>query len=288
MVATASAREAATRVVDSVAPEDYLGMVSIPAGIEISPTRNHADIRKAIPRISGQRMDPVSPRFNISASEASLIRSRDPGAREIVTRECARDKGNVMCAKEVESEGGRIADMLEQQALLSITGLRGLLDGMKTLPGRKTLLFVSAGIPMSSKPGGRPNLNIETDDVARRAASANVSLYVLYMNVHFLQAFSAASGRQNLAIFNDISMFGQGLERFADGAGGKFFQVQVQADPFVARAMRESSVTYVLGVQATPAERDGREHFIRVTTKQRDAEVRHRRMVLIPKESSKF
>jgi len=233
-------------------------------------------------------MDPVSPRFNISASEASLIKSRDQSARTIVSRECARDKGNVMCPKEVEAEGGRIADMLEHQAMTSIIGLRGLLDGMKALPGRKTLLFVSAGIPMSSKPGGRPNMSIETDDVGRRAAAANVSLYVLYMNVHFLQAFSAASGRQNTAIFNDITMFGQGLERFAESAGGTFFQVQVQSDPFVARAMRESSAAYVLTVQALPAERDGKEHFIRVTTKQRDADIRFRRIVVIPKESSKF
>ena len=286
---TASAREAATRVVDGVAAGDYLGLVTIPGEIEIGPTRNHEEIRNAIRRISGQRMDPVSPRFNISASEASALKSRDQSARAIVTRECARDPRNVMCPKEVEAEGWRLADMLEQQAMMSIIGLRGLLDGMKALPGRKTLLFVSAGLPMSSRPGGRPNMQIETDDVGRRAAEANVSLYVLYMNVHFLQAFSASAGRPNLSIFNDITMFGQGLERFAYGAGGAFFQVQVQADPFVARAMRESAAAYVLTVQATPAERDGREHFIQVKApKVRDAEIRHRRIVTIPRESSKF
>lgn len=286
---TASAREAATRVVDSVGAGDYLGLVTIPGEIEIGPTRNHEEIRNAIRRISGQRMDPVSPRFNISASEASLLKSRDQSARAIISRECARDKGNVMCPKEVEAEGWRLADMLEQQAMLSVIGLRDLLDGMKELPGRKTLLFVSAGLPMSSRPGGRPNMQIETDDVGRRSAAANVSLYVLYMNVHFLQAFSASAGRLNLSIFSDITMFGQGLERFAYSAGGAFFQVQVQSDPFVARALRESAAAYVLTVQATPTERDGREHFIQVKApKVRDAEIRHRRIVVIPKESSKF
>ena len=288
MSAQASAREAATRVVNSVTPSDYLGMVAFPGAIEIAPTRNHMEIRNAISRITGQRMEIVSSRFNISASEASALKSKDPEAREITRRECERDKGNVMCPMEVASEGGRIALALEHQAMQSITGLRGLLDGLKAVPGRKLLLVVSAGIPTSNKPSGRPNVTIETDEIGRRAAVANVSLYVLYMNVHFLRAFSAEYGRANTSIFNDVTLFGQGLERFSNSAGGTFFQVQVQADPFVARAMRESSASYVITVQALPAERDGKEHFIRVETKARGADLRYRRIVIIPKESSKF
>jgi VWFA-related protein len=286
--AQTSAREAATRVVNSVSPDDYLGLVAIPGGIEIGPTRNHMEIRNAIPRIAGQRMDAISPQFNISASEASALKSRDSSARDIIKRECARDPRNVQCPKEVEAEGSHIADLLEAQAMLSITGLRGVLDGMERLPGRKTLLLVSAGIPMSTRPGGRPNVKIETEDVGRRAARGNVSLFVLYMNVHFLRTFSAQFGRRNSAIFDDITMFGQGLEQVADSGGGTFFQVQVQSDPFVARAMRESSASYVLAVQAAPEEQDGKEHFIRVTTKARDSELRFRRIVVIPRESSKF
>jgi VWFA-related protein len=286
--ARASAREAATRVVNSVTPADYLGMVAFPGSIEIAPTRNHIEVRNAISRITGERMETISPRFNLSASEASLLKSKDFAARAIVQRECAKDKGNVMCAKEVESEGGGIADALEQQAMQSITGLRGLLDGLKAFPGRKTLLVVSAGIPMSTNPSGRPNVGIETDEIGRRAAAANVSLYVFYMNVHFLRFFSAEYGKQNTSFFNDVTMFGQGLERFSNSAGGTFFQVQVQSDPFVARAMRESSATYVLTVEALPAERDGKEHFIRVETKQRGADIRYRKIAMIPKESSKF
>jgi VWFA-related protein len=290
VTAQASAREAATRVVDSVSPGDYLGMVAFPGAIEIAPTRNHGEIRKAIGGITGQRIEIASSRFNISASEASLLKSRDQSGNDVVRRECARETGNVMCPAEVRAEGARIADLLESQALQSIVGLRGVLDGMKEVPGRKTLLVVSAGIPTSSRPSGRPNVNIETDDIGRRAAAANVSLYVLYMNIHFLRAFSAESGRLNLAVFQDIALFSQGLERFSDTAGGRFFQVEVNADPFVARAMRETAATYVLTVQATPAERDGKEHIIEVKAlKVRDADIRYRRFVVVPKvQSSKF
>jgi hypothetical protein len=284
VTAQASAREAATRIVDSVSPSDYLGMVAFPGSIEIAPTRNHGEIRQAIRGITGERMHIASPRFNISASEASLLKSRDPDGNAVITRECAREKGNVMCSTEVRAEGARIADLLESQALQSIVGLRALLDGLKEVPGRKTLLVVSAGIPTSSKPSGRPNVTIETDDIGRRAAAANVSLYVLYMNIHFLQAFSAEFGMINTAVFRDVAMFSQGLERFSYFGGGSFFQVEVQSDPFVARAMRESSAAYVLTVQATPAERDGKEHIIQVKLLNvRAADIRHRRMAIIPK-----
>ena len=47
--------------------------------------------------------------------------------------------------------------------------------------------------------------------------------------------------------------------------------------------LRETSATYLLAVQAEPAEHDGKEHFIRVTTKQRGATVRFRQIVMIPR-----
>ena len=100
--------------------------------------------------------------------------------------------------------------------------------------------------------------------------------------MHFLRAFSPEYGRRNNALFEDITLFGYGLEKFADAAGGSFFQIEVDSDPFVARALRETSAAYVLAVQVQPEDRDGKDHFIRVAVKQRGATVRYRRMVNIP------
>lgn len=154
---------------------------------------------------------------------------------------------------------------------------------MAGIPGRKTLIVISAGLPMNNRPGGRPNLDAETTNIARRAAAANLNLYVFYLNVHFLRYFSPAYGKRNYSIFEDINTFATGLEKFADTAGGAFFQVEVDSDPFVERALRETTATYLLAVQVEPAEHDGKEHFIRVTTKQRGATVRYRRIVMIPR-----
>ena len=277
----ASAREAATRVVNRVAAEDYLGMVAFPGPVAIAPTRDRAAVRDALSRISGLRVDLISSRFNISASEAAQLKSKDGLAtREITGRECTFDPFNSTCAQEVIHDGGRIADARERRAVQSLSGLHGVIDAVGSFPGRKTLILISAGLPMY--PRGTPNPDSETTYIARRAAAANINLYVFYVNVHFLRAFSPEYGRRNNALFEDITLFGYGLEKFADSAGGSFFQIEVDSDPFVARALRETSASYILAVQVQPEDRDGKDPFIRVTVKHRGATVRYRRVVNIP------
>jgi VWFA-related protein len=284
MPAQQSAREAVTRVVDRVAPEDYLGMMTFPGSLTMAPTRDHGVIRSAITRIVGARVDaPALSRFTVSATEASQLRSRrDIAARDIIARECKNEPLNPVCPQEVMETADGIVIALEQQAMQTVAGLHRTLDAVSSMPGRKTLMVISAGLPMSTQPGTRPDFTAETARMASRAAAANVNLYVLYMNVHFLQFFSAANRTINHTIYADINLFGQGLERFADGAGGAFFQIEVDSDPFVGRALRETSASYVLSVRTDPKDQDGREHFIRVEVKARGATIRHRRVLVIP------
>ena len=279
-----SAREAARRVVDRVAPEDHLGMVALPGGIEIAPTRDRRPIREAVSRIAGARVDAVKSRFNLSAAEATQLHARaSVVTQELICRECPgcglRDQN---CPLSLREDARAISLALEQQGMLTIANLHRFLDAMVSLPGRKTLIVVSAGLPMANHPGGRPNLDAETDRVARRAAAANINLYVFYMNVHFLRYFSPEYGKRNYSLYEDISIFGYGLEKFADSGGGAFFQIEVDSDPFVDRALRETSAFYLLAVRVEPQDRDGKEHFIRVSVKQRGATVRYRRIVSIP------
>ena len=285
VAAQQSAREAVTRVVDRVAPEDYLGMITSPGDIAVAPTRDRRAVRDAIGRIVGARVDAgTSSRFNVSASEAGQLRSRTSVAtKEIISRECrGAEAFSGICPQEVMQTAHEILMTLEQQAMLSLGGLHRTLDAVASMPGRKTLIVISAGLPMSTQRGSRPDFDAETARIASRAAAANVNLYVFYMNVHFLQFFSASYRKVNHSIYADITMFGHGLERFADYAGGAFFQIEVDSDPFVERALRETSASYLLAVRADPKDQDGKEHFIRVAVKARGATVRHRRVVTIP------
>jgi VWFA-related protein len=282
--ARASAREAATRVVDRVAEDVYLGMIAFPSGLEVAPSRDREPMRAGIARISGVRPETLATRFNISATEATLLKSRLPGAvKDIAERECPpATPVDPKCPDRLIHEGSVIADTLELQGMRTITGLHAVMDAFAPLPGRKTLMVISAGLPMSTRPGGRPNLATETARIARRAASANINLYVFYMNVHFLRYFSPEYGKQNNTLFDDIGLFGTGLEKFADSGGGSFFQVEVNSDPYVDRVLREVSAVYLVGVKTDPADHDGKEHAIRVEVKQGGTTARYRRFVTIP------
>lgn len=284
-VARSSAQEAVRRVIEQAPPDDYVGLVAFPGTLQLSPTRDRRALLEAVDRLAGLRVDlNRQSRFNLSMADAATLQGKVPVAtQEIICRECqlcgAVDRS---CKDELISDAMSISTALEQQGMLSIAGLHAVLDATTSLAGRKTLVVVSAGLPTSNLPNGRPNLTAETERIARRAAAANVNLYVFYLNTHFLRAFSAEYGRRNYSVYEDISLFGSGLERFADSGGGAFFQIEVDSDPFVARALRETSASYVLAVQAEDADRDGKEHFVRVTVRERGATLRYRRIVVIP------
>ena len=187
------------------------------------------------------------------------------------------------CPDQLIQEGSTIADTLDHQGLRTITGLHGVLDAVAPLPGRKTLIVISAGLPLSNRPGAVSSLDAETVRIAHRAAAANINLYVFYMNVHYLRYYSPEYGKRNNTIFEDINLFATGLEKFADSGGGSFSQIEVNADPFVDRVLREMSAFYLVGVRTEPADHDGKEHAIRVAVKQGGTTVRYRRFVTIPR-----
>lgn len=282
--AQAAAREAAARIVDGADPADTLALVAMPGPLSVGPTRDHAAVRAAVGRVAGRRVDAPRVSTGLSPSELVALRARESvTTAELLGRACGVDAG---CRQAAIQEATFVADALEQQGLLTISGLRGVLETLANVPGRKHLFLVSAGLPTSTTAGGRPNLTAETLNIARSAAEANVSLYVFYLNIHFLQSFSVATGwRSPSAVYDDISFFANGLERFADSGGGSFFQVEVDADPFVRRAFRETAAAYVIAVRADPKDRDGRDHHIRVSVSRRDAVVRHRRVIRMPSGS---
>src|SRR5690606_21997784 len=122
------------------------------------------------------RVDLTRSRFSISAVEASQLKSRDGMAtQEIVERECRGVFIDPVCRQEVVQDGGRIADALEQQTAISLAGLHNVIDGVGALPGRKTMILITAGLPM--RPRGTPNPDSEITRIARRAAAGNIQMY---------------------------------------------------------------------------------------------------------------
>ncbi len=280
--ATTAAIEAANRIVAGVPANDYLGIVIFPEWASAMPTRDRDAVRKLVSAVKGVRRDIAAPRFQISAGDALLLRSGDATAlRTIVTRECEQ-AFSPTCRNEVLQDGSAIAEVLEQQNRSSMTGLFAALDALAALPESKTVILLSAGLPMTIRPGTRPDQNADIARIAQMSAVANVDLHVVYLNGRYLRSFSPEYRKRHYAIFDDLRTFGTSLQNFAETGGGSFLQLEAAADPALDRLLREPPVSYAVGVQLRPEDRDGKLHTVRVNVKVRGATARHRKVTTIP------
>lgn len=282
--AAQAAMQAAGRFLDHLEPDDLVGLYAYPTSASsLNLTRDHASVRKALGGIVGM-LDVPSSRFNLNATEVVDITAGDADALgAVAARECrSRDSS---CARDIRMEATSLAGMFEIQVSQSLNGLHGLLRSLSRWPGRKILVVVSGGLLASDRPGGRPDLTMETLALGREAAAANTSLYGLHMDSSFLDAFSAGSKRAATpALMRDSSLLGRGFERFTAAAGGTLIRIEAgTGDSAFARVLLETSAYYLLGVEPVEADRDGKSHEIRVKVKQRGATVRSRATVVIPK-----
>ena len=125
------------------------------------------------------------------------------------------------------------------------------------------------------------------DDIA----NAQANLYVLHLDTAFMEAYSAAV-RPSLrpsdrfeTLAADRFTLTSGLEQLAGRAGGALFSIEAGTPEFaLERVLRETRSYYVLGVEPTDEDRDGKSHYIRVHTTAKGATVRSRVQVHIPKK----
>ena len=94
------------------------------------------------------------------------------------------------CRRRLELEVRSTALYYEGQANVSLGTLRSLLQEMASVPGRKTVVLMSAGLMASDRPGGRPDITGLGIDVGKEAARANTAIYTLHIDSSFLERYS--------------------------------------------------------------------------------------------------
>ena len=265
---------------------DYLGLIAFPQpGIIIDPTRERAPLTQAVSKIVGFTSLKQRQRFRFSLSDAIDISTKDADAlNRVVSDNC--QPGDRACAVQLEMEISEAITGLETQALRSLDGLRGVVEMMRQLQGRKTLVVVSAGIPTGDRTGGRLYMRTQAIELGKQAAAAGVLLYTLHLNTSFLDAFSPEAGPVSETLMRETNVYARGLDLFNGSAGGTLLEVNTGADFAIERVVREMSAYYLLGVKPEETDRDGKSHTINVKVKQRDSNVRSRRSVTIPTSSS--
>lgn len=281
-----SAMHAVNEFIKRLTLNDYLGLIAFPQpGIIIDPTRERAPLTQAVSKIVGFTSLKQRQRFRFSLSDAIDISTKDADAlNRVVSDNC--QPGDRACAVQLEMEISEAITGLETQALRSLDGLRGVVEMMRQLQGRKTLVVVSAGIPTGDRTGGRLYMRTQSIELGKQAAAAGVLLYTLHLNTNFLDAFSPEAGPVSETLMRETNVYARGLDLFNGSAGGTLLEVNTGADFAVERVVREMSAYYLLGVKPEETDRDGKSHTINVKVKQRDSNVRSRRTVTIPTSSS--
>jgi VWFA-related protein len=277
-------------------PDDYVGLYAYPNGAQVTPTRDHAVVLRALNTVVGQRDGPGINQFNLRPTEVIDI-SRDisagngPTLERVAARECGPTaESGPTCRFRLATEVTNTALYYEGQATASLGMLRTLLTQMRAYPGRKTLLLVSGGMIISDTPGGRPDLGSLGLHVGREAAAANTAIYTVFIDTSLHDRFAAETRRAQRTSDSqarDNAVLVRWLEQFTGAAGGALFNVQVgNAEAALARMRIELSSYYLLGVEPAEEDRDGRTHEVAVKIRDSSLTIRGRRWVMIPKRDA--
>ena len=306
--------EGARDFITRLQPEDSVGIYAFPIGPKYRPSTDHAAILRQLDAIVGSRealhnshalspIDVIDIMAEITksglAQDSDPLPGRGPQAQasrsetldDIVARECGPlDRP---CAQGVLAEAQGMSFVLEGQATETFSGLRQLVRALGTIDGRKTLVLLSAGMPVSDRPGGKPDVGELPRLLGQEAAGTNTTIYAVFLETAFTQMVSAKSqypGR-SFGDGREQTVFGRLMEEFTGASGGALLPVaQGTGIGQFERVLRETSSRYLLGVEPAPADRDGtlRQLSVKVKGLPRGTSVRSRLWVVVPKATSKF
>ncbi len=309
-----AAMTAASAFVQELQSNDSVALFAFPVGPRVDSTLDHTRVIRALNTIVGARQAAMHSEFNLSAGEvmdlnaemtASGLRNitpsqttsildatvNTPTLHRITVRECGSDitAANLGCPEEIMDEATSLGLAYEAQATEGMSQINALLSSFGRNPGRTTVVIISAGMPTTDRPGGRPDLANLAAGIGRKAAEGNATIYSIYVGSHFLQQYSAEArkidiGPENRAREENVEW--QFLDQISGAAGGTLIRDLVgSGEVAFDRVLRETSAYYLLGVEPTDADRDGRTRELKVKVNAPNVTVRSRTWVALPKKS---
>jgi VWFA-related protein len=265
----------AAKFLDRLSPADRVAFVAYPEpGVQVGFTNDYTKVKLAMERVVGQQRTDFKGKFNIGVTEAIAIEDRGDNRvfGEVVGRECPRSRGTLLeqCERDIQDEVGNMVHNLRQNTSDSLRGLRDLLLALTTVEGPKTMILLSEGIMLDTP--------ADLDDVIRGAAAARVTINVLLMDVPRDDISVAQLGP---TVTEDRELQTRGLFDLAGGARGALYYVVGTGQTIFDRLATETLAYYMLGVEQSPDDRNGRSHRIDVEVRRRGVTVRSRRAFVL-------
>jgi len=279
---TLGIRNAVNTFIDRLQTADRVAIVGIGQGAPSTGfTADRKVLKTTVTRLVGQRQSMTGFEHNIAISEAIEIRNNRPGVLDmVINRECAGIRNPVeieACAGQVDAEARTLAQNASVDGQQTVTVLRSLLTALRRIDTPKTILFVSEGFITDD----RQQAVLEFGALA---SAARTTIYTLKLD-DSLFTTSADNARMPTALSADRMVRAEGLEQLAAVTRGSLFNVIGTGAGVFERIESELGGYYLIGVDSTPSDKDGKAHPIRVDVSRRGLTVRARRaLVAVPDE----
>ena len=174
------------------------------------------------------------------------------------------------CERDVLSESSNQVRNARQNTTDSLRGLYDLLLALSVIEGPKTLILMSEGLILDT-----PS---DLDAIIRAAAMARVTINVLLMDV---PRDDITVGQLGPTVTEDRDMAVSGLADLAGGSRGSLYYVVGTGELIFDRLAGETLAYYMLGVEESSGDRDGKPHRIDVEVGRRNVTVRSRRAFVL-------
>jgi VWFA-related protein len=272
-------RAASTRLFDSLAPSDRVGMYTTSGQLTQEFTSDHAKLKESLLGIVPRPLATIQgfhdcPDINYYEAD-QIVNYHNSQALSVATQDailCAFDGDNTQQAAAqsmAQSQADRVASMGDQQTDYVYRHLEDTMRRLAAMPGQRVMVLVSPGfiVTTNTREGrdlidraNRSNIVINTID-ARGLYTPDLLGDISDPAVDTGSTVGYKSSYRLQAQFAQSDILGQ----LADGTGGTFFQNRNDIDQGLRHAVAAPPLSYLLGFSPQNLKVDGRYHTLKVT-----------------------
>jgi VWFA-related protein len=225
-------------------------------------TQNTAHLRQAVEDYQAGKL----PFFDLNPASSGLGQNGGMGGMPF---------GQMAANADTELSAAYLKMLLQ----LTMGALEAIARHVQPIPGRKNLVWISAGFSINIPVvGGSESYHGEANSLARVLTDADLAVYPVHTGgLAGANLGTSVSGRRARGAVNSAPIKPASMALLADQTGGKAYYGTNDLGAAVQHAIADAESAYSLGFYPAEENLDGKFHEIRVHLKARGADLRYRR-----------